>query len=347
MLTTVMNNLHKKYPDAEMNIASSKWIDNLLPYLPFINKAVVFNAPYEKNTFRKIYETLKFIVVLRKEKYDMAFLSNRHNFYGLILKLAGIKYRLGFKETKYLTHTAPFDHNVHFTDRHNKILSANGIETEDSNLILKRKLSREEILNKNNLAGKKFIIGIFPFGGVNPGTNMAIKQWEYSKYIELISRLAESHKDITIIFFEGYREQEIVPDNFKFENVIKLKINFDLISTCNLFMACDTGPLYVAESFGISTMSIFGPSDAEKGGAPKSKTEGVIHKVIWKKPACSPCYTTVTAFERSNPKYWNGITFLCNTGTHECIKSVSVDEVKNILDGMISEILKTNSFPIP
>jgi len=64
----------------------------------------------------------------------------------------------------------------------------------------------------------------------------------------------------------------------------------------------------------------------------------VKHEIIWKKPYCAPCYTSKTAFDRKNPKYWNDNHFICYVGTHECIKSISVDEIKNKLDKMIAEL---------
>jgi len=333
MLTPVINNLHNAFPEAEMKIASSAWIANILPYLPFITGALVYNAPFEKSYFKSILQTIKFILTLRREKFDMVFLSNRHNVYGLILKLAGIKYRLGFDETKYLTHTAPYNHDLHFTDRHLKVLSSFGIESSNSNLLLNPKRKKEEIFSDYGLNSSKFIIGIFPFGGTNPGTQMDIKRWDYNKYIELIKKFSEN-KENTIIFFEGFIESERIPENFEQDNIVKLKINFDLISVCNIFMSGDTGPLYIAEGLGVSTLSIFGPTDAEKI-APKSKAEGRINKIIWHKPDCCPCYTTVSAFNRRDTKYWHGTSFICNTGTHECIESVSVEEIYKVMDEIV------------
>lgn len=327
MLTPVINNLHKAFPGAEMKIASSGWIANILPYLPFISGALVYEAPFEKSAIKKIILTLKFILKLRKEKFDLVFLSNRHNMFGLLLKLSGIRYRLGFEETKHLTHTAPYSHDLHFTERHLKILSANGIEITDSSLLLKPKRGKKEILAEYGLENSRFIIGIFPFGGSNPGTQMDIKRWDYNKYIELIKKLAVN-KNNTILFFEGYIDSEKIPGGFEQENIVKLKINFDLISACDIFMSGDTGPLYIAEGLGVSTLSIFGPTDADKI-APKSKAKGRINRVIWHKPGCCPCYTTVTAFNRDDTKYWHGTSFICNTGTHECISTVSADEVFN------------------
>jgi hypothetical protein len=93
----------------------------------------------------------------------------------------------------------------------------------------------------------------------------------------------------------------------------------------------------MAEGFSVSTLSIFGPTDARRV-APKSMSENTIHRNIWKKPFCSPCYNSVTAFDKKNSKYWQGDRFVCYTGTHECIRSISVDEVSSVLGEMINEL---------
>lgn len=337
MLTPVINNLHNRFPEAKMNIAASNWIKNLLPYLSHIREALIFDAPYEKNFVSRLVKTVRFILLLRKEKYDMVFLAHRHNYYGLLLKLAGIKLRFGFSETKYVTHPADFDQDIHVVERYLKILSQNGIEAKDSNLTLKRIREKKEILAEYGLDVNKFVIGLFPFGGSNPGTQMDIKRWEYRKYKELIHLLSDKNPGINQIVFEGFLESEKITDEYSKSNVRKITISNDLISACNIFVSCDTGPLYIAEGFGVSTLSIFGPTDATKF-SPRSRSGSAIHRVIWKKPYCSPCYTTITAYDVKNKKYWDGKTFICNTGTHECIKSVSVNEVLTVLLDMIKEL---------
>jgi len=337
MLTPVITSLHSQFPGAEIKIASSKWVESLLRYLPDINGALLFDTPFEKGFFRRLTGSLKFIRTLRKEKFDMVFTAHRNNIFGTILFLAGIRYRLGFKESSFMTHAADYDLEASFVERHLKILKENGINAGDRSLHLVQNTEKEKIKADNNLSGSKFIVGIFPFGGSNPGTQMHIKRWEYSKYIDLIKKYTGS-SEITFILFNGQ-----LPDEKSYEtslpgNVVKLNLTFDLISICNIFVCCDTGPLFIAEGFGVSTLSIFGPSDAERI-APKSTHSGTIHRCIWKKPSCAPCYTPETAINRSNPKYWQGNTFKCHTGTHECISDISVEEVKHALDEMITNLV--------
>ena len=339
MLTPVITNLHHRFPDAEIVIAASKWIKNLLPYLPVIKRALVYDAPFEKGFIKRLTGTIKFIFSLRKEKFDMVITAHRSNIYGLILKLAGIRCRLGFEQTSFINYAVKYDEDSHFVDRHLNILTENGIEVNDWSLSLVSKTDNEKIVRQYGLTESKFIIGIFPFGGSNPGTEMNIKRWYYENYKELVYRFKDNTKGITVILMEGFLPGEKIDEEFNFNGTVKLKMTNELLSICKIFISGDTGPLYIAEGLGVSTLSIFGPSDAVKT-APKSTIPGTIHKFIWKKPYCSPCYTTNTAFDRNNQKYWNGNTFICNTGTHECIMDIAVDEVHTTLIEMIEELEK-------
>jgi len=339
MLTPAISAFKEQYPGAEIKIAASKWIEKLLPYISGLNGAIIFDGPFEKNIFKKTLSTIRLILKLRKEKFDLVFLAHRKSMFGLILKLAGIKFRLGFSETKFLTNTYKYDNEIHFVDRHSNVLTNCGINVKSSNLELKPVNKKSDILKKYKLEKSSSIIGIFPFGGSNPGTEMNIKRWDLNKYIVLIAKIARNHPERTVVLFEGTLEDEKIATSGLPENVIKMTIDPELISICNIFISGDTGPLYMAEGFSVSTLSVFGPTDAVHV-APKSSSENVFHRYIWKKPYCSPCYTDITAFDRKNPKYWKGNNFICNTGTHDCVKSITVDEVKKELDVMISELSK-------
>lgn len=328
--TPVIENLKANYPDAKITLLAAKWLKPLIPYLKFIDEVIYYEGPYESSGLKKILNTIKTIFKLRKNKYDLTVLGHRNNFYGLFAMLCGIKSRLGFTGTKYLTHTVDFDKYAHTTDKNLSILEPLGITLKNNGTSLQRISSKEKIKEKikkeQNIAVNNKIIGIFPFGGVNPGTDMDIKRWDFDNFLTVINNTAIENKDNTIIVFEGRDKNEKLPLAIKFpSNVIVRTIEIDLISLCDVFVCGDTGPLHIAAAFGIPTVALFGPSDADFVKPISSiNTE---HILIWKKPWCSPCYNPVTAADRDNPKYWQNGVFRCHTGTLECMKSIAVEEV--------------------
>jgi len=344
-ITPMISALKKQYPDSKITIVSSNWIKNIFQFLDGVDDVIIFN-PYRKNFIAKALAAFRLILEIRKKKIDLGVTTHRNNFFGLILSLSGIKYRLGFSQTKHLTHTSPFDDTIHETKRYLAILKSIGMDSiEPANLVQKKNKSaiRKELgINEND-----FLLCIFPFGGVNPGTKMTIKRWELEKYISLIEKLSAAYPNIKFLIMEGTQPDE----NFtlrqaqgeesisQLHNVIVKKINDDIISVCNIFVAGDTGPLHIAAAFGVSTLAIFGPSDPNMLAPLINSQNSAINKYIWKKPVCSPCYTPETAIQRDNPKYWRSDTFICNTGTHVCIKEITVEEVFNTLIEMISELI--------
>ena len=117
---------------------------------------------------------------------------------------------------------------------------------------------------------------------------------------------------------------------------IKIKeICPELISVCNYFISGDTGPLHIAAAFGVSTLSLFGPSDPRLVAPENSDESKAKHMYIWSHPECSPCYTPETAINKKHSMYWKGNNFICWTGTNECIKNISIEEVFNELKYML------------
>ncbi len=336
-ITPLLSALKKNYLAAKITLVTSDWIKNILPYIEGIDETIIFNSAYSKSLWSKIKGTLKVIKQIRKLKPEIGITTHRADFFGLILFLSRIKYRLGFSQTKFLNYTAIFDDTVHETKRYLNILRAIGIDSDERAKLNQHK-NKNEIRNEIGINENDFLISVFPFGGVNPGTNMKIKRWEIEKYYSLINIIIKTVPGIKILVFEGMQKDEITDKEKLPDQVIIKLIKDDYISVSNVFIGGDTGSLHIAAAFGVYTLGIFGPSDPGLLAPLNYPGSQSINKYIWKKPYCSPCYTPDTAIQRNNPKYWHGNTFICNTGTHICIKDISVDEVFKELSEVISNL---------
>jgi ADP-heptose:LPS heptosyltransferase len=340
-MTPAIAGLRNNFPDAKIYLIASSWVEKLTPYLKNIDEVIIYDPPLKGGFFYKLSGLVKLVRTLRKQKFHLAFLGHRANVFGLALKLSGIKYRLGFKGTKFLNYTAEFDENIHETERYLNILKRNGFETDTTQPELKQIRPLDDIKREYNIPTNKFVVGIFPFGGINPGTRMDIKRWDFERYIELVNLIVKQFPDVLILFFEGTQVNEKVnhpkaTPRFRgngIKGVQIIEINIDLISICNIFISGDTGPLHIAGALNVQTLAIFGPSNPSLV-KPIGKT---LHMYIWKKPICSPCYTPATAVDRNNSKYWRGDNFICYVGTHVCLKEISVREVFGVLNDMIKK----------
>lgn len=323
--TPVIENLRHNYPKIKITLLCSSWLKNITPYLNNVDEVIYYEGPYKKSLVKRFFSTIKTILNLRAKKFDLTILGHRNNFYGLFAKLSGIKRRIGYKGTKYLTDAVDFNSEKHIIEKNLALLKPLNTKIVTTLTKLKKLKSTDEIRRNYKINTDRNVIGIFPFGGVNPGTDMKIKRWDYENYISLINILS---KENFVILFDGREAGEKIENkNVENENIAIRTMDNDILSLCNEFVSGDTGPLHIAAAFGVKTVSLFGPSDPEL-----LKPLGSNNSLIWQKPACSPCYTPVTAAERANSKYWRGNTFICHTGTHICMKNITVEEVLNSIN---------------
>jgi ADP-heptose:LPS heptosyltransferase len=121
--------------------------------------------------------------------------------------------------------------------------------------------------------------------GIAPGTGHKIKLWPSERFARLADEICKKYNaKIVIIGGPGdQKEVEVVLSNFrksdfrKFADASNLSINElkALISKLDLFISVDTGPIYIAEAFGVPTVCIVGPMD-EREQPPR----GGRHKVV-------------------------------------------------------------------
>jgi len=179
-------------------------------------------------------------------------------------------------------------------------------------------------LNTNFSAGKLEInsnLGLTknnvrPVVGINPGASYgSSKQWMPSEFAKVAIALSSSYD---IIIFGGKNEELISKD---IENILK-KNNVrnyqnlagqtsisDLvsnISNLSFFITGDSGPMHIAASFQIPTVSIFGPTRDQETSQWKNAKSVVVKKSL----DCQPCMKRI-----------------CPLKHHNCMKLIKSDEV--------------------
>lgn len=168
-----------------------------------------------------------------------------------------------------------------------RLLEPIGIFTDDtkkylafSEVAAKR---AEEILKP--LAGK-FVIGIALTAGNK------IKEWPTERFAEVADYAAKKHgAAIVIIGGEGdlkYAEEmkQFLSKDMSFidtTGTLSIEELKALVSKLNLFISVDTGPIYIAEAFGVPTIDIIGPMDENE-----QPPIGPRHKVVQSKNRINP-----------------------------------------------------------
>lgn len=99
--------------------------------------------------------------------------------------------------------------------------------------------------------------------GVNPGPNWRVKEWELSKWQDLINRIHSDYAAVVIQFgtnkadgsssYENLNGVKSLVSRLKGEELVAL------IAACDLILSIDSGPLHVAGAVGTPVIGLFGP----------------------------------------------------------------------------------------
>jgi len=108
-----------------------------------------------------------------------------------------------------------------------------------------------------------------PVIGISPSAGNKVKEWPAERFAELAERLVAAH-NATVLVFGGERdkvETEAMlahvrtPARISYTGSLSVDELKAYIAELDLFVAVDTGPIYIAEAFGIPTVDITGPVD--------------------------------------------------------------------------------------
>lgn len=167
----------------------------------------------------------------------------------------------------------------------------------------------EDFFLKNNInKDKDFLIGF------QIGASTISRMWFEERWIELGKKLLNSGKDVKIIITGSPSENKLTTKVFNSlndERVFNLAGKFNLISAAALigmldvFITPDTGPLHIAASLKVPTVTLFA---AAKWYVSNPCFDQDIHLYVQKDRTCEPCVGKNCKFQ-------------------ECMLQISADEV--------------------
>jgi len=306
--TPLIANLKEAFPDSYIGYVCNARAKDILLNNPKINKVFI----YEKDRFRKLWKESRILCIrqffkllrsIKMKKFDVVFDLSLAQEYGFFSWLIGIRKRVGYNYKGrgiFLTNKIKLDgfENKHAADYHLDLLRLIGIEPKHKDLEFPLAAQAikwaNEYLAENNIHEQDTLIGLIPGGGASWGENAYRKQWPPNRFADIGNRMADEFKAKIIIFGDD--------NEFALCNqvaslirgtpiVVSKKTTLSkfaaLLRRCSLVICNDGGPLHLAVSQGVRTISIFGPVDpAVYGPYPRNEN----HVVIRKDMDCQPCY---------------------------------------------------------
>lgn len=296
--TPFIRAVREAYPEAYIACLLHPRCTEMLEGNPRLDEIIIYD---EKGKHKGLIGKIKLIMILRKKRFDTAFLLHRSFTKALITFLAGIPKRVGYPTKNregILTKSVDGpDEAQHKVEYFLNIARAVNIRPSD--------VSYEFVVNE---AGRKFVKELLAKEGIGdkdpvvvlcPGGNWDPKRWPKENFASLGDLLSE--KAGTRIIISGAAKDVALAESIqaimKHRPVITagkttLKQLGALLERANLVVANDSGPMHIAVAVKARTIALFGPtSPLLTGPYGKGNYRVMVGKPPVKDPACEvPCY---------------------------------------------------------
>ncbi|NQT75363.1 MAG: glycosyltransferase family 9 protein [Candidatus Omnitrophica bacterium] len=301
----------------------------------FVFERDEYRALWNKKKIECIKKFFNFWQRIRRKRFDRVFDLSLGKEYAFLCWMVGIKERRGFDyrgRGRFLTHRIPF---YGFNDKpvaeyYMDLVSDKGQAICDKGTVLlptdDDKAHIRDFLKKSGIKTEDVLIGVAPGGGYSFGAgNIERRRWGAERFSQLADRIVEKF-NARIILIWGPVEKDLVEKIAGLMNekpLIAPKTSIRemaaLCKRCRMVICSEGGPLHVAASQGVKTLSIFGAVDEKVYGPyPPGRDNLVIASDV----ECRPCYKRFKL-----PKCDKRI----------CLEGVSVNTVFNAVTKYLSE----------
>ena len=336
--TPMVSTLKRIYPGCYIAYICNIRTKDIIETSPDIDEIFVF----ERDEYRKLWKRSKaegikklisFWKEIKKRKFDIAFDLSLGKEYAFLCWLVSIRQRRGFNykgRGRFLTHKVAFDgfNDKPVAEYYLDLLEPRPIENKKRTILIPSDSDEKYIgdfLRRSGIKEYDIIIGIAPGGGISFGDkDQDRRRWGAEKFSQLADRLVDKHS-ARIVLIWGPGEKDLVD---KIAALMKREASIApettirqmaaLCNRCKVVICSEGGPLHIASSQNVKTVSIFGPVD-EKVYGPYPPGENNL--VITSDIDCRPCYRRFK-LPRCNDRI--------------CLKNITVDDVF----GTISERIK-------
>jgi heptosyltransferase-2 len=330
----LLSEVKRRFPGTELAVLCRLQAKNLAEASPDVDEVLTDD---KQGRGRGLRGTWLLARELRTRNFTMALSPHKSFRSALLLFLAGIPHRIGFRQSAgwFLYHrVVDRDLGCHEIERNLSILKAFGIDPGDCRKEVRVEVdtgTREDVervfeeLGIGQKRGKLII-------GLNPGSVWSTKRWSSEAYAELIVLLMEKY-DCEILLFGGHEDRATVSKirkcsgnlGISLVGKISLKELPCALGWCDIVVTNDSGPMHIAVARGIPVVAVFCATTPSLGFYPHSSRAVVVEKAL----RCRPCASHGGR--------------RCPLGTEDCIRMIraedvlmAVDKVLHHRDAMIS-----------
>lgn len=267
--TPVISNLRNAYPYSYIAMMVRPYTKVIVEENPFLDEVIIFN----KDKFKGLFNTLKFVLDLRKKHFDLAIVMYPNTRMHLLMFLVGIANRLGFDKKSGFFLTQKIKHQKHLGKKHESeycldLVRELGIEPKEKKLLIVSNKTSDEKLNK--ILEEQGIVSSDKILVIHPGASCISKLWPPENYAKVADALVEK-LGIKVVITCGPEKRDLEGAAEVIRNMshkvydltkkISLTETVSLIKRAALFISVDTGPMHIAASFEIPQVALFSRND--------------------------------------------------------------------------------------
>lgn len=316
--TPVIAAIKKIYPQSELWMMTTPLAKSLVENDPLLNGVIAFD---KRGQFSGIFGLLKFAKVLRDHNFDLVFSLHKSARTSVLLYLAKIKQRIGFKQSKlsfFYTKTIQRIKAEHDVLRNLSLLSTHGQDYRgEIRLFVDPNLS----LDKFNLKAGYIVIV--------PGSAWKTKMWSWQEFRKIAEHFLKQNRQVVVLGAKNEKSVcDLVSQGLNLENLAAKTSIAELmliVKHASLVFCNDSMSLHLASGFKIPNVAIFCATSPEWGFGPWQNKAIVVEK---QGLYCKPCRRHGTNS--------------CPNGTQSCMNDLKAEEVLQVGSKIIAKGLAIN-----
>lgn len=324
--TPLLSEIRRLFPEAKVALLCAPRARQLFEANPDIDELLTDD---KRGVGRGPLGVWRMARELRSRGFTIAISPHRSLRSALLLFLAGIPLRVGFRQSMgwFLYHrTVDRDPTRHDVERNLALLEPFGVRANGGAARLRVEPAAAVAQEVERLLHSLGIRRAGRVVGVNPGSVWPTKRWPAEGYAELIVRLKQDYR-CQVLVFGGPDDEPIVERIQALSGNVGVSLagKMDLqqlacaLDWCDVFITNDSGPMHVAVARGIPVVAIFCATTPALGFYPYTSKAVVVEKAL----PCRPCSSHGGR--------------RCPLGTEECMRSIKAEDVLRAVDTLLQD----------
>jgi heptosyltransferase-2 len=326
----LLSEIKRRYPHGRLSFFCTPQGQELARHCAAVDEIIVDD---KRGEHRGVSGLRRQARALRERKFTLALTPHKSLRSALILYLARIPCRVGFRQSKgwFLFHRrVPRRAELHDLERSLSLLGAFGVSPEECARDYGLRLTDCATPGLDELrrvkSGGRLLMGI------NPGSVWATKRWHPGEFAELI-RLIKARWDCEVVIFGGPEDVALAAaiqrdsgaSCLNYAGRFRLRDLPAALAACDVFITNDSAPMHIAVALEVPTVALFCATTPDLGFYPYSNRAVVVQKDL----PCRPCGTHGGR--------------RCPLGTEDCMRLIRAGNVMQALEELMARRGRTGA----